>query len=136
MKHRMALFVSGLITALVMVVAVGLIALSGQDSSAAQAQPLQPAAAVATPGLPTTELAAPSSAAQDSAEVDALRQQVETDRAQLQKAYSDLQQAYDEIQALQAASGSGEGGFRNGQRGRRSPGNDDTSPFGLGGDNG
>jgi hypothetical protein len=131
MKHRMALIISGLITAFVMVVAVGLVALSGQATSAAQAQAPEPAITAVATGP-----AAAGSTASDRAEIQALQQQVVTYRSQLQQAYSDLQQAYDQIQALQASnSGSGDG-FGDGERGRRAPRSGQSLPFGEEDDNG
>ncbi len=98
MKRKMALIVSGVVTAVVMVVAIGLLQLSGRFNNAAQAAPVKAVASQAT--------------INDSTDVATLQAEVAAYQAQLQQAYSDLQQAYSQIQALSGANGNGSRGLR------------------------
>jgi ABC-type phosphate transport system substrate-binding protein len=107
MGRNKAMFISGLVTALLMMVVVGLAGSAGwfRSRSGEAAPPSEAAIQTADPG------------AADSA---TLRQQVSEYRQQLSQAYTDLQTAYDQIGQLQRAIGaqnaqrSRQGGFRNG----------------------
>jgi hypothetical protein len=98
MKRKMALIMSGVVTAVVMVVVIGLLQLSGNFSNVAQAAPVKAAASQAT--------------INNSTDVATLQAEVAAYRAQLQQAYADLQQAYNQIQALSGANGNGSRGLR------------------------
>lgn len=99
MRRKTALLLSGVITAFLMVIFIGLAGSAGWFSQ----QAVSAAPAVAS---------APAAAA-NSTDVAALQAQVATYRQQLQKAYSDLQAAYDQIQTLsqQQAQAGNSGGF-------------------------
>jgi len=91
MKRKTALIVSGVVTAVVMVVAIGMLQLSGRFSNAAQAASVKAIAGQAT--------------INNSTDVATLQAEVAAYQAQLQQAYTDLQQAYNQIQALSSANG-------------------------------
>ena len=98
MKRKTALIVSGVVTAAVMVVAIGLLQLSGRFSNTAQAAPVKAVASQVT--------------GNNSTDVATLQAEVAAYQAQLQQAYTDLQQAYNQIQALSSANGNGSRGLR------------------------
>jgi hypothetical protein len=101
MRHKTALVFSGIVTALAMVVVIGLFGLSARQAKTAQAPPgAQGGGAIVV-----------SQTGQLSTDVATLQAQVVADQQQLQVAYLALQQAYDEIQMLSATGGSR--GFRN-----------------------
>ena len=100
MKRKTALLVSGLMTGVVMVVALGLVQISGRFDEIAQgalaAGGGQTAATSAgTSSVPVTDLAA-----ETSGEVIRLQSEVAAYREELQQAYNELQRAYDQIQIL------------------------------------
>lgn|GEM_PF-1982880 len=114
MRRKAAMLVSGIITAFVMVVVIGLLQLSGRVGNTAQAAALPstgPAQATVNGADPT------------NADVATLQAEVAAYRDQLQQAYTALQQAYQQIQLL---SGGGGGSGGNGFRGR---GGDDDGQF-------
>jgi hypothetical protein len=114
MQRKTALVVSGIITAFVMVVVVGLVQMSGRASAA---QPVS----LTLPGGQATL----SGAGDASTDVATLQAEVAAYRAQLQQAYDALQQAYNEIQVLSSADG-----FRGrGERGQRQQAPGLTLPF-------
>ncbi len=131
-KRKSALFLSGIVTAFVMVVVIGLVLISGRAAQVAQA---------ATVDVPTVQ--ASDAAATD---VATLQAQVQAYKQALQKRDADLQSAYNQIQTLndqlnqlnQSVQQLQSGGFNGGGFGdRRSRGggfNSDSRPFFGGGD--
>ncbi len=123
MPRKTAMLLSGTITAFVLMVVIGLVFSANQLGSIPVAQ-----------AAPANNNAANASA-NNSADVTALQQQVQTYKSQLQQAYSDLQQAYDQInqlqQAVQTMQAQGQGGFRSRQRGGEGfgQGQGQSSPF-------
>ncbi len=87
MKRKSALFLSGVITAFVMVVIVGLVLLSGRAAQVAQA---------ASADLPSVQAPNPMT----TTDVATLQAEVQAYKQALQKADGDLQTAYDQIRTL------------------------------------
>src|SRR5512136_2789642 len=101
MKRKMALVLSGIVTAFVMVSMIGLFGLSANQSNTVRAAP--PAQSSATGSF--------DGSGQGSTDVATLRAEVVAYQQQLREAYLALQQAYNEIQLL---SGNESRNFRNG----------------------
>jgi hypothetical protein len=129
MPRKTALFLSGIITAFILMVVVGLVYGANRygAAAAAPANPAAVAAALASDTAAPAQLANNSGtgAAASAADVAALQAQVQQYKQQLQQAYSDLQQAYDQIQTMNNTLSQGQGG---GRRFRGEGGNEQQQP--------
>jgi peptidoglycan hydrolase CwlO-like protein len=114
-KRNSALFLSGVVTAFMMVVIVGLVLLSGRAAQVAQA---------AAADVPSLQAPNPNT----TTDVPTLQAEVQAYKQALQKADSDLQTAYNQIQTLNGQvsqlsqsvqqSQSAQSGFSGGRRSR------------------
>jgi peptidoglycan hydrolase CwlO-like protein len=128
-KRKSALFLSGILTAFVMVVVVGLVLLSGRAAQVAQA---------AAADTPTIQAPDPST----TTDVATLQAEVQSYKQALQKRDVDLQSAYNQIQTLnnqlnqltQSVQQLQSGGFSSGRRSGGGGFNTVPQPFLGGGD--
>ncbi len=93
MRRNTALFLSGVVTAFVMVVVIGLIALSGQFGQEAQAATLSNNTSGEAASLQASDPGKTTDVATLQAEANAYKQA-------LQKADNDLQNAYNQVKSL------------------------------------
>jgi peptidoglycan hydrolase CwlO-like protein len=124
MRRKVALLVSGAVTAFVLILVIGLASATGWSDTAAQAAAPTPLAAptavndVVMSGSSTAEVeklraeaanakaqleALQTEAANNKAQMETLQTEVATYKTELESAYQDLQTAYDQISQLQNA---------------------------------
>ncbi len=131
MPRKTTMLLSGIITAFVLMVVVGLVYGAdryGAAAAGASATAITTTAAAVDPGAPTANNQANADAA---AQIAALQNQVQQYKQQLQQAYSDLQQAYDQIQTMNNYLSQSQGTGRR-FRGERENGLQQQQPGGQG----